>query len=81
MGPSGLDHMHVFVFKGSQGFGHLFCSWQKLFFYSYDCGYAHGCGEGVVGALGTVHIIIWMEQLLSSQLISPVGDYLIYIHV
>ena len=41
----------------------------------------HGSGEGIVGALGHIGMIVGMKQLFPGDFISTVGDDFIYIHI
>ena len=41
----------------------------------------HGCRESVVGTLRHVDRVIWVQNFLPCQLIPPVGDDLVDIHV
>ena len=34
-----------------------------------------------IGALGEIYVVIGMEQILPSDLVATIGDYLVYIHV
>ena len=44
-------------------------------------GNVHGGGEGIVGALGEVHMVIGVQDGRPGQLIAPAGDHLVEVHV
>ena len=52
-----------------------------MFFQFPDGGNVHGRGEGVVGTLGHVHMVVGVEQGFPGHFIAPVGDHFVYVHV
>ncbi|MPN44892.1 hypothetical protein SDC9_192459 [bioreactor metagenome] len=81
MGASGLDDACVFILKPQQCLPKCGdCRQQLVFDYPYRRN-VHGGGEGVVGALGHVDMVVRVQQLLTRKLIAPVCDDLVDIHI
>ena len=81
MGAAGLDNVLIFSFQTGQGGSQLVNSGDDLTLQHGNGSNVHGRGEGIVGGLGHIDVIIGVQQLLADDLITPVGDDLIGVHV
>ena len=59
----------------------LLCRRDQSLFEPDHGGNVHGRRIRIVGGLAHVYIVIWMQQLLTGDFISPVGDDFIGIHI
>ena len=81
MGASALNDALVLLLQTEEGSDqHLGCGDQLVF--QRDHGRdVHSGGEGVVGGLAHVDVIIGMQQLLACDLIAAVGDDFVCVHI
>ena len=81
MGAAALDDSPVFRLQPHelrneplQGRNHLILNGQHR-------RNVHGGGEGIVGGLGHIHVIVGVQQIFSQMDVSHVGDDLIGVHI
>ena len=81
MGSAGLDNALILFFQFPEGGNQLIQSRQELILNGDHCCNVHGGGEGVIGGLGHIDVIVGMQQLAADQFIAPVGNDFIHIHI
>ena len=81
MGASGLDDAFIFLHQAVKGCCQAVDGREELVFNLGSCSNVHGRRERVIGTLGHIRMVIWMDQLLTGNLIGPVGNDLIYVHI
>ena len=81
MGPAGFDNAPVFLLQPLEGGSEDIDGREHLAFQAQHRGNVHGRGEGVVGGLGHIHVVIGVQQLLPRDGVAPPGNDLVGIHV
>ena len=81
VGAAGFDDALVFPLKAQEGGGQLVHGGDHPVLQGQDCRDMHGGGEGIVGGLGHIHIVIRVQELLPRDLIAPVRDHLVGVHI
>ncbi len=81
MSPADLDDVHVLLFQPLQGLCQLFQRRIEIIPDGEDRGHVHGRGEGIVGGLGHIDMIVGMD--LKAQMIvhADMGNDFVGIHV
>ena len=77
VGAPALHHVPVLLLQPSEGLHQPVNGRQQLVLQRHRRRNVHGRGEGVVGALGHVYVVVGVEQLLPRQLVAPVGHDLV----
>ena len=81
MSSAALNDALVFLFKSLEGFDESIHSGYNLILNSNNSGNVHCSGEGIVGGLAHVDIIIGVKKLLACDLVSTVGNNFVSVHV
>ena len=81
MGASCLDDAFIFLHQTVKGSNQAVNGREELVFDLGSCRDVHGCREGIVGTLGHIGMVIWMNEFFTGNFVSPVGNDLVYIHI
>ena len=81
MGAAGFHHVPVGVLQVLKADQHLLQGGEEPPVEGSSRGDVQGSGEGVVGALGQVHVVVGVEQVLPRLEVAPPGDDLVAVHV
>ena len=81
MGAARFDDALIFLHQAAKSGGQQVDGRKELVLDLHHCGDVHGGGEGVVGALGHVGVVVGVDQFLAGDFISPPGDDLVDVHV
>ena len=81
MSPAGFDNAPVFLLQPLEGGGEDIDGREHLAFQAQHRGNVHSRGEGVVGGLGHIHVVIGVQQLFPRDGVAPPGNDLVGIHV
>ena len=81
MGAAGFHNALILRFQTTEGGNQNLHRRQHLLFQCLHRRDVHGGGEGIVGGLAHVDVVVGMEQLLSRCLVAPSGDDLVGVHV
>ena len=81
MGATALHDSSVGLLQLLHGGDHFLHGRQEILPDGAHGGDVHGRGEGVVGALGHIHMVVGVKQLSTGQLIAPVCNDLVDVHV
>ena len=81
MRPAGLNDVVVLLLQTFKGRNQTVDRGKNVCLQRFDCRDVHGGGEGVVGRLGHIDVVVRMQELSACQLVCAVGDDLIGVHV
>ena len=81
MGAAGFDDAPVFRLQPGKGGGEQVNGGNHPVRKAQHRRNVHGCGEGVVGGLGHIHIVIGMQQLFAQNGVAPAGNDLVGVHI
>ena len=81
MGTAAFDHVGVFFLQAAQRCYKIFRGGEQGLLDGQDRRDMHGGGEGVVGRLGHIDVVIGVQQRLACELVTAVGDDLVGVHI
>ena len=81
MGAAGLHDALVLRFQLLEGGHQMVDGGQQLILDGDHRGDVHRRGEGVVGGLAHVYVVVGVHQLLARQLVGAVGHHFVGVHV
>ena len=81
MGPAALDDPLVLRLQGTEGLDESLCRRDQAVLKNCHCRDVHGRRESVVGRLAHIDVVVGMAEFVPRDLICPVGDHLIGIHI
>ena len=81
MGAAGFHHVPVGVLQVLKADQHLLQGGEEPPVEGGSRCDVQGSGEGVVGALGQVHVVVGVEQVLPRLEVAPPGDDFVAVHV
>ena len=81
MRSAALDDPLVFRFQSLECLDDLVHGGEELILYRHDRGDVHRGGESVVGALALIDVVVGMLYFFPRQLVAPIGDDFVGVHV
>ena len=81
MGSAGFHNAVIFRLQTAEGIHKMADGGKHPVLQRQNRRNMHGGGKGIVGGLAHVHIVIGMEQFFSGNLIAPVCNDLIGVHI
>ena len=81
VGPSAFQDISIFRFQPAQCFRQFLQCGKHPFLDGHGRGNMQCRGKRVVGGLAHIYVIVGVEQLLPRDLIAPVCEHLVHIHV
>ena len=81
MGTSCFYNSFIFSHQSGKCISQAVNSREQFVFDLHNCSNVHGSWKSIVGALGHVGMIIWMEDLFACNGISTSCDHFVYIHI
>ncbi len=81
MRASGLNHAFIFLLQAPECGDQRIDGGEELILNGDDGGNVHRGGEGIIGGLAHIDVVIGMQQLFAGQLVAAIGDDLVGVHV
>ena len=81
MSTAALNDALVLLLKTFEGLNKLLNGGDKLILKGDDGRDVHCGGEGIVGGLAHIDVVVGMEQLLIEDLVRAVGNNLVGVHI
>ena len=81
VGTTGFYNALVFFFQPFEGVHQQVDGGEQFVLDSQHGGDMHRGGEGIVGRLAHIDVVIGVEQFFSCDFVAPIGDYFVGVHI